>query len=146
MNRHLGRYLLLGMVDKTVASSSRTVGFISNNKPILYKNCHSAGQNMFAFFGPHDEAAISKYHSFDLIFEKVGVAVEWRRTAVMTCLPRMPSNYFLLTEMHFGDTHTEMDVRDTDMEGIFSGCGCYTSSDRWYKAVSPAVGTGIGIR
>ena len=128
-NEKIGPYLLLGMVDKRNAIPASTVGFVSNFKPVLYRNCGRAGRNFFAFFGQHNGGAVSKYHSNNLVYERAGVAVAWRKTAALvTSIKRMPSNYFLFTEMHFG------------------GCGCYTSSDRWSAAVSPARGTAIGLR
>ena len=129
VNKRIGPYLLLGMVNKQTAIPARTVGFVSNHKSVLYKNCDRAGRNFFAFFGPHNSGSVSSYHKNNLVYEKAGVAVAWRKTAaVVSSVKRMPSNYFLFTEMHFG------------------GCGCYTSSDRWSKAVSPALGTAVGLR
>lgn len=129
MNQGLGPYLLLGTLDKNVAVGRTTQGFMSNNKPILYNNCHRAGRNFFAFFGNHKEAPVSTYHNGNLVYEKIRVAVDWRKSAVRPYSgSRLPTDYYLFTEMHFG------------------GCGCYTSSDRWLNAVSPALGTAIGLR
>ena len=99
--------------------------FRSNGKSVTFKNCDANPNSYFALFPNHQHGAISPYHSGNLVYERRGVAVEWRKTGVPSYSHRKLANNFLfLTEMHFG------------------GCGTYTSSDRW----TDAFGTAIGLR
>ena len=78
-------------------------------------------RSYFAFFPNHREQTPSTNHDHDLVYENQGVAVDWRKTG-MVLTERIPSNFFYLTEVHYG------------------GGGCYTSSDRWDEANGTAIG------
>ena len=81
------------------------------------------------FLSNPQEKEPNRSHKGNPVYEQQGVAVDWRKTARRPYSGRrMPLEYFLLTEMHYG------------------GCGCYTSSDRWLSSVTPALGTAIGLR
>ncbi|XP_020630388.1 uncharacterized protein LOC110067403 [Orbicella faveolata] len=98
---------------------------ISNGKPLRYANCDGSKDNLFAFLPNHSELPPSDRIADNLIYERQGMAVNWRNTAVPPPSGRtMPNEFFFLTEVHIG------------------GCGCYTSSDRW----TDANGTAIGFR
>ncbi|XP_078368817.1 uncharacterized protein LOC144652615 [Oculina patagonica] len=126
VNSHLGDYLLLGILPPDVAGVDRKVlGFQSNGKALRYTNCGGSRHNLFAFLPDHSELPPSDAHSGNLIYEREGMAVNWRNTAILPPSGRtMPNEFFFLTEIHMG------------------GCGCYTSSDRW----TDALGTAIGFR
>ena len=101
------------------------LGFQSNGAPLRYTSCDGFNANLFAFLPNLSGLAASNYHSNNLIFERQGLAVDWRKSAVQPPSGRtMPNEFFFLTEVHMG------------------GCGCYTSSDRW----TDALGTAIGFR
>ena len=124
-NQHLGDYLYLGILPATGARQRNVQGFQSNNRQITFRNCDANPNSYFVFFPNHREQAISSYHGGNLVYERRGMAWDWRRTGVPSYGHRqMPNDFFFLTEMHFG------------------GCGCYTSSDRW----TDAYGTAIGLR
>ena len=125
VNRFMHDYILLGIIPKHVAAQPTIQGFTSNGHPVQFKNCN--GKNsLFAFLPNHLHQTPSTYHNNNLIYERQGVAVDWRKTARPIQYPVrvMPNEFFFLTELHFG------------------GCGTYTSSDRWkdYRA------TAIGLR
>ncbi|CAB4008412.1 Hypothetical predicted protein [Paramuricea clavata] len=103
-------------------TSSFSGGFLSNNVKVKYKP--GIPLSYFAFFPNHREQKPSTYHNSNLVYETRGVAVDWRNTGIMVLTERIPSNFFYLTEVHYG------------------GGGCYTSSDRWLVAN----GTAIGLR
>jgi len=118
--------LSLGILPSDVAGvDGKVLGFQSNGKPLCYENCDGSRNNLFAFLPDHSVLLPSNIHGDNLIYEREGMAVEWRNTAVLphTGLT-MSTEFFFLTEVHMG------------------GCGCYTSSDRW----TDANGTAIGFR
>ena len=122
-NEYLSDYLYLGILPATAASERNEQGFQSNNRQIKFRNCNASPYSYFVFFPNHREQAISSHHGGDLIYERLGVAWDWRRTGVPSFDHRqMPNDFFFLTEIHFG------------------GCGCYTSSDRWTDAYGTAIG------
>ena len=130
-NVNLGPYLYLGTLHKSEASQKTKQGFKSNGKEISFSNCDANPNSYFAFFPNPMEKAPSSYHMSNLVYERSGVAVNWRNSAKRPASTRrMPVDFFLFTEMHFG------------------GCGCYTSSDRWLLSgtVNPALGTAIGLK
>ncbi|CAB3997382.1 Hypothetical predicted protein [Paramuricea clavata] len=98
-------------------------GFLSNYMEVKYNPGSRTITRYFAFFPNHREQKPSTSHDHDLVYETRGVAVDWRNTG-MVLTERIPSNFFYLTEMHYG------------------AGGCYTSSDRWVEAN----GTAIGLR
>jgi len=125
-NKNLGPYLFLGTLPALYARNRNIQGFTSNKKKIQFRNCNQNPNSYFAFFTNPHEKPVSTYHP-NLIYERQGVAVEWRKTAIrMPSTRRMPVDFFLLTELHFG------------------GCGVYTSSDRWLA--NGAMATAIGLR
>jgi hypothetical protein len=89
---------------------------------VKYTKSDFTANSYFAFFPNHGEEKPSTYHP-NKAYETRGVAVNWRNTG-MVLTERIPSNFFYLTEVHYG------------------GGGCYTSSDRWFEAN----GTAIGLR
>ena len=112
------------MLDYLYLSTSiYTNGFLSNNMEIKYNKVNFPVRSYFAFFPNHREQKPSTNHDNDLWYETRGVAVDWRNTG-MVLTKRIPSNFFYLTEVHYG------------------GGGCYTSSNRWAEAN----GTAIGLR
>lgn len=123
-------YLYLNTIPGRYMRHGSTGGFKSNGKRITYYNCDNSKRNQFTFFANPNERKPSSSHITNNVYERQGVAVEWRKSAIQPPSgSRMPLNFFLFTEMHFG------------------GCGCYTSSDRWLNApASPALGTAIGLR
>ena len=116
LNLFMGDYLYL-------RTSIDITGFLSNNMKVKYNHKSFPTNSYFAFFPNHREQKPSTYHNSDLVYESRGVAVDWRNTG-MVLTERIPSNFFYLTEVHYG------------------GGGCYTSSDRWVEAN----GTAIGLR
>ena len=128
MNTHLGAYLFVGTLPASHARNHNLQGFVSNGKKVYFRNCDRNPNNFFAFFANPKERPVSRYHP-NLVYERTGACVYYRGTAKRPPSGRrMPLNYFLFTEMHYG------------------GCGCYTDSQRWLKAVHPALGTAIGLR
>ena len=115
-----------GVLPADVAGvNGKVLGFQSNGEALHYTNCGGNRNNLFAFLPDHSELPPSDNHADNLIYEREGMAVNWRNTAVRTPSGRtMPNVFFFLTEVHMG------------------GCGCYTSSDRW----TDALGTAIGFR
>ena len=131
VNRHLGPYLYLGTLPKSEANKKTKQGFRSNRKEVSFINCDGNPNSHFAFIPNTQEKTPSRYHINNPIYEKRGVAVDFRASAKRPpSARRMPLDFFHLTEMTFG------------------GCGCYTSSDRWLNpgTVHPALGTAIGLR
>ena len=116
-----------GILPANVAGvDGKVLGFQSNGKPLRYTNCGGSKENLFAFLPNHSELPpIASDPGDTMLYEREGMAVEWRNTSVLppTGLT-MPTEFFFLTEVHMG------------------GCGCYTSSDRW----TDADGTAIGFR
>ena len=115
-----------GILPPHVAGvDGKVLGFQSNGRPLRYTKCGGSKDNLFAFLPNQAELPPNDLHADNLIYEREGIAVEWRNT---TALPptglTMPTEFFFLTEVHMG------------------GCGCYTSSDRW----TDANGTAIGFR
>ena len=113
------------MLDYLYLSTSIHIkGFLSNNMEVKYDHPRNSFpiRSYFAFFPNHREENSSTNHP-KLVYETRGVAVKWRNTG-MALTERIPSNFFYLTEVHYG------------------GGGCYTSSDRWIEAN----GTAIGLR
>jgi hypothetical protein len=97
-------------------------GFLSNNMEVKYNPGSPTTTSYFAFFPNHREQKPRTNHP-KLVYETRGMAVDWRNTG-MVLTERIPSNFFYLTEVHYG------------------AGGCYTSSDRWVEAN----GTAIGLR
>lgn len=126
VNKFMYDYILLGIIPKHVAAQRNIQGFTSNGHPVQFKNCDANPNSLFAFLPNHRHQTPSPYHASNLVYERQGVAVEWRKKALPIHHPVrvMPNEFFFLTELHFG------------------GCGTYTSSDRWkdYRA------TAIGLR
>ena len=101
----------------------------SKNQDVSFRNCDSNPNAYFAFFPNDQKTETSHYNRENLIYERQGVSVAWRRTAARPFSGRrIPLEYFMFTEIHFG------------------GCGTYSSSDRWLTATIPARGTAIGLR
>ena len=126
INSFMHDYILLGIIPKHVAAKRTDQGFTSNHRIVQFRNCDANPNSLFAFLPNYCHQVPSSYHSNNLIYERQGVAVDWRNTATPIIKPvrTMPSQFFFLTELHFG------------------GCGCYTSSDRW----KTYQGTAIGLR
>jgi len=127
-NAFMKDYIFLGIIPNSAASNKgQTQGFKSNGHTIQFSNCDGNPNSLFAFMPNHNLQAPSGYHP-NLVYESVGVAVNWRSKAIPITHPdrMMPNQFFFLTELHFG------------------GCGCYTSSNRWTKFGFHA--TAIGIR
>ena len=128
-NEFLGDYILLGITPAANARNNNQQGLKSNNQDISFRNCDKNPNAYFAFFPNDGEVEPSRYHQQNSIYERQGVSVDWRRTAVRPFSGRrIPLEYFMFTEMHFG------------------GCGTYSSSDKWLTATVPALGTAIGLR
>ena len=128
-NAFLGDYIFLGITPAVKARNYNQQGFKSNNQDVSFRNCDANPHAYFAFFPNNKEEEPSQYHQQNPKYEIEGVSVEWRRTAKRPFSGRrIPLEYFMLTEMHFG------------------GCGTYSSSDRWLNATIPAHGTAIGLR
>ena len=125
-NAFMKDYIFLGLIPASAARSKSVQGFKSNGHTIQFRNCGANPNSLFAFMPNHKLQAPSGYHS-NLVYERVGVAVDWRRQAKPITSPdrMMPNEFFFLTELHFG------------------GCGCYTSSNRWTDGYHA---TAIGIR
>ena len=119
-------YIFLGIIPTSAARHRSIQGFKSNGHIIQFKNGDANPNSLFAFMPNHNRQTPSSYHSNNLIYEKVGVGVDWRSKAISIPHRTMPSQFFFLTELHFG------------------GGGTYTSSNRWRKFGFHA--TAIGIR
>lgn len=126
-NSFMRDYLFFGVLPASIARQRNLQGFKSNGHRVQFRNCDANPNSLFAFMPNHDLQTPSSYHP-NLVYERKGVAVDWRKTAKQITSPdrMMPNDYFFLTELHFG------------------GCGCYTSSDRWSKFGFHA--SAIGIR
>lgn len=124
MNSFMHDYILLGIIPRSKAAQRSYQGFMSNGRNLLFKNCDGNPNSLFAFLPNHKHQAPSTYHSRNLVYERQGLAVNWRRTAIPIDHPprTMPNQFFFLTELHFG------------------GCGCYTSSNRWTNVAATAIG------
>ena len=77
-NVYLGPYFYLGTLPKSEANQKSKQGFKSNGREILFNNCDANPDSYFAFFPNPMEKAPSSYHMSNLVFEKSGVAVNWR--------------------------------------------------------------------
>ncbi|XP_065643952.1 uncharacterized protein LOC100201344 isoform X4 [Hydra vulgaris] len=129
VNNGMKPYIHLGTLRAVDSKVGNIEGFYSNNKYIYFRNCDGNPNNHFIFFPNLNNKAPSSYHAQNLVYEQQGVAVDWRKTALLPVGNiNIPQNFFMLTEMHYG------------------GCGTYTSSDRWPKSSSPAKGVAIGVR
>ena len=128
VNAFMRDYIFLGIIPAYKARHRNVQGFKSNGHKIQFRNCDANPNSYFAFMPNHNLQTPSSYHSHNLIYEKVGVGVDWRSKAIPITHPdrTMPNEFFFLTELHFG------------------GCGTYTSSNRWFKFGFQA--TAIGIR
>ena len=126
-NYFMKDYIFLGILPNSVANKRGTQGFKSNGHTIQFGNCDANPNSLFAFMPNHNLQTPSPYHSSNLVYERNGVAVDWRKTVLPITSPdrMMPNEFFFLTELHFG------------------GCGCYTSSNRWKDGFHA---TAIGIR
>ena len=129
LNEFLGDYILLGITPAANAANGNEQGLKSNNQDVIFRNCCGSRNAYFAFFPNNREVEPSRFHKGNSVYERQGLSVDWRRTAVRPFSGRcIPLEYFMFTEMHFG------------------GGGTYTSSDRWLNAKVPALGTAIGLR
>ena len=125
VNVHMGPYLYLGIQPASIVKKDKVLGFESNGKNITYNVCGVPTQSLLAFFPNAKELPTANGHSHNLVYERLGVAVDWRNSALRAPSGRrIPLDFFLFTEMYFG------------------GCGCYTESQRWVDAL----GTAIGVR
>ncbi|XP_020624281.1 uncharacterized protein LOC110061763 isoform X2 [Orbicella faveolata] len=124
VNRFMHDYILLGIIPKHVAAQRSIQGFISNGHYVQFRNCDGNPNSLFAFLPNHRHQTPSSYHASNTVYERRGVAVDWRKTASPIHHPVrvMPNEFFFLTELHFG------------------GCGTYTSSDRWKDYRAAAIG------
>jgi len=63
-----------------------------------YTNCGGLKENLFAFLPNHSKPPPTDNYADSLIYEREGMAVEWRNTAVLppTGLT-MPAEFFFLT-------------------------------------------------
>jgi len=106
-------YILLGIIPKKVAAKRNIQGFISNGHPVQFTNCDGNPNSLFAFLPNHQNQTPSPHHASNPVYERQGIAFDWRKTALPVHHPVrvMPNDFFFLTELHFG------------------GCGTYTSSD-----------------
>ena len=127
LNAVMNDYIFLGIIPASAARSTSVQGFKSNGHTVQFSNCDLNPNSLFAFFPNYNLQNPSPYHSGNLVYEKSGVAVDWRSKAIAITHPdrMMPNEFFFLTELHFG------------------GCGTYTSSDRWTDGYHA---TAIGIR
>lgn len=127
MNSHMHDYILFGVIPRSAAAKKSYQGFTSNYRRVKFWNCDGNPNSLFAFLPNHYHQVPSTYHFSNLVYERQGVAVDWRKTArpIQHPVRTMPNEFFFLTELHFG------------------GCGCYTSSDRWKDGYQA---TAIGLR
>lgn len=123
-NKPMGDYIFLGVTSIKHGRWKDTQGFKSNGKHVTFLNCDANANGYFALFPNIYDITPSSYHSSNLIYERQGVAVNWRKTALVA-KNYLPVTFFSFTELHFG------------------GCGTYSSSDRWRDG---ATGVAIGIR
>ena len=125
-NHFMKDYLFLGIIPKRLAAKpeNKLQGFVSNNQTIQFSICGNNPNSLFAFLPNHNQQTPSPAHADNLVYERRGVAFDWRKTAKPIDNPprTMPNEFFFLTELHFG------------------GCGCYTSSDRWQSFQATAIG------
>ncbi|XP_057296546.1 uncharacterized protein LOC130625956 [Hydractinia symbiolongicarpus] len=130
VNRHIGPYIYLDTLPNSVNRVNHVEGIKVNGKAVTFRKCAKTDDNSyFAFFYNSFEKTPSSYLKNNLVYERQGVSVNWRKNAIRPPSGRrLPLNYFFFTEMHYG------------------GCGTYTSSDRWLRARYPALGTAIGLR
>ena len=126
-NDFMRDYILLGIIPASISRNQVVQGFKSNGQTVQYRNCLRGSNSYFALLPNHNLQNPSPYHSSNLVYERFGVAVAWRSTAIAITNPDrlMPNEFFFLTELSFG------------------GCGTYTSSDRWSDGYHA---TAIGIR
>ena len=128
LNVFLGDYILLEITSAANARNYNEQGLKSNNQDVKFRNSDGTPNAYFAFFPNNQEVKPSCYLENSL-YERQGLSVDWRKTAVRPVSGRrIPLEYFMFTEMHFG------------------GAGTYSSSDRWLNATNPALGTAIGLR
>ena len=122
-NTHLGEYIFLGVTPAANARNNNVQGFFANNVPITFRNCDSNPNAYFVFYPNNKELTPNGR------FQVAGISETWRQNSARPPSGRrMPLEYFMFTEMHFG------------------GCGSYSSSDRWLTVHSPALATAIGLR
>ncbi|XP_044179938.1 uncharacterized protein LOC114954375 isoform X3 [Acropora millepora] len=125
-NNFMKDYFFLGIIPKHLAAKpqNRLQGFVSNHRTIQFSNCDRNPNSLFAFLPNHNQQTPLGYHSSNLVYERSGVAFDWRKTAKPIHNPprTMPNEFFFLTELHFG------------------GCGTYSSSDRWRSFQATAIG------
>ncbi len=104
-----------------LCTSIFTSGFLSNNRELKYNHHQFPIRSYFAFYPNHRGQIPSEYHNQNLVYERQGVSVDWRNTGIIS-EEKIPSNFFFLTEMHYGR------------------CGCYTSSNRLVEVNGTATG------
>jgi len=124
VNFFMKDYIFLGIIPRHVAAKRSIQGFISNGRSVHFKNCDGNPNSLFAFLPNHHHQTPSSYLASNPVYERRGVAVDWRKTASPIHHPArvMPNQFYFLTELHFG------------------GCGTYTSSDRWKDFRATAIG------
>ncbi|XP_015749337.1 PREDICTED: uncharacterized protein LOC107329114 isoform X2 [Acropora digitifera] len=122
-NHFMKDYILLGIIPKHLVGNGLQ-GFVSNQRTIQFSYCGRNPNSLFAFLPNHNQQTPSGYHGNNLVFERSGVAFDWRQAAKPIDNPprTMPNEFFFMTELHFG------------------GCGTYTSSDRWRSFQATAIG------
>ena len=99
VNRFVHEYILLD------AAAQRTIqGFTSNNHIVQYRNCDAKPNSLFVFLPNHYHQVPRSYLANNPVYERQGVAVDWRNAAWSITNPvrTMPDQFFFLTELHFG--------------------------------------------
>eukprot|EP00795_Rhopilema_esculentum_P006652 gene6652-12192_t len=118
-NDAMSAYIFVGTLPASFARNNDNQGFISNGIPLYFQNCDKNPNNYFAFFSKRRQVSLrSKVASF---------GARWIKTLQET-QTKIPSNFFLFTEMHFG------------------GCGFYGESAGWANTTISVIGTTLGIR
>ena len=119
-NDGMSSYIFVGTLPASFARNNENQGFISNDIQLYFRNCDKNPNNYFVFF--------SKRKQVSLRSRGGNLGVRWRETARQDSLAKIPSNFFLFTEMHYG------------------GCGLYSESVMWADTSAPAIGTALGLR
>ena len=118
-NDAMSPYIFVGTLPASFAKNNENQGFISNGIPLYFQNCDKNPNNYFAFFSKPKQVSLrSREGSF---------GARWIKTLQET-QTKIPSNFFLFTEMHYG------------------GCGFYGESAVWANTTISVIGTALGIR
>ena len=81
-NHYMSDYFFLGIIPAAKARRrGGTQGFKSNGRTIQFRNCDANPNSFFAFMPNHELQTPSGYHP-NLVYERSGVAVNWRSTAI----------------------------------------------------------------